>query len=332
MTRRNDPYEDNHRERGSRYPAQPEWYDETRGNRPDPRAHADAPWRAGRWQDDNDLPRGNWRDESRNPYETASLYGQAAGRPRDRDEDDRNWGRERADDDFRTFARTGDRAAPGREAGPRAWRGTESRASSWRNSYFDEMPTSRYGEFGRNEDYPAARRSTGRFDEPAMPRRAYASRDWGDAELSPYGRPEQAWTGEPGDFGARSIGGGTFRGRGPKGYARSDERLKEDISERLSDDPDIDAGEITVDVRSGIVTLSGAVNARWEKHHVENLVDRCSGVKDIENRLSVNKSGAYQRSGTAGATNESGNGNPGAKSAGSAETASSTQQGGMKKN
>jgi hypothetical protein len=90
--------------------------------------------------------------------------------------------------------------------------------------------------------------------------------EWG----SPYGRAEQQ-----------------HRGRGPKGYKRSDERLKEDISERLMQDYQIDAGEVSVEVQSGKVTLDGTVPARHMKHMIEDLVDGCPGVQDIDNRVRV---------------------------------------------
>src|SRR3546814_19727020 len=80
---------------------------------------------------------------------------------------------------------------------------------------------------------------------------------------------------------------GPYRGRGPKGYQRSNERLKEDICERLTDAPDVDAGEIGIQCKDGIVTLEGSVESRHMKHRVEDIVDSCSGVKDVENRLRV---------------------------------------------
>ncbi len=78
-----------------------------------------------------------------------------------------------------------------------------------------------------------------------------------------------------------------FRGRGPKGYARSDERLREDVCERLTDDPYVDASDIDVQAEGGVVTLSGEVSDRWMKYHVEDLIDRCPGVRDIRNELGV---------------------------------------------
>jgi osmotically-inducible protein OsmY len=123
-----------------------------------------------------------------------------------------------------------------------------------------------------------------------------------------------------------------FSGRGPKGYTRSDERLREDINERLTDDYAIDAGDISVEVRNGTVTLTGSVDERWMKHHVEDLVDRCSGVQDIENRLTVRRN-ASAGSGTSGSPLGTGSsGTPGSgtqglsssATAGTGSTASST--------
>jgi osmotically-inducible protein OsmY len=83
--------------------------------------------------------------------------------------------------------------------------------------------------------------------------------------------------------------GANQRGRGPRGYARSDERLREDICEMLTEDPDLDASEIEVSVNSGNVMLTGALGERWQKHHAENLVARCRGVRDVDNRIGVHK-------------------------------------------
>lgn len=84
----------------------------------------------------------------------------------------------------------------------------------------------------------------------------------------------------------------SFRGRGPKGYERSDDRLKEMICERLMDDPNIDASEITVEVRNREVTLDGIVDDRRVKYEVEELIERCGGVKDVKNQLRVRARGS----------------------------------------
>jgi hypothetical protein len=79
--------------------------------------------------------------------------------------------------------------------------------------------------------------------------------------------------------------GGGFRGRGPKGYQRSDERILEDVSERLMHDDFVDASEIEVTVQSGEVTLNGHVLDRLMKRRAEDLVDQLPGVKHLQNNL-----------------------------------------------
>jgi len=80
---------------------------------------------------------------------------------------------------------------------------------------------------------------------------------------------------------------GQHRGKGPKGYKRSDERIKEDINDRLSDDPRIDASEIEVTVTNGEVTLSGTVENRQDRRHAEDLAEAVSGVSYVQNNLRV---------------------------------------------
>jgi osmotically-inducible protein OsmY len=77
------------------------------------------------------------------------------------------------------------------------------------------------------------------------------------------------------------------RGKGPKGYQRSDARIEEDVNDRLSDDPVLDASNISVLVKEAEVTLEGFVNSRWDKRRAEDLVDDISGVKHVQNNLRV---------------------------------------------
>ncbi|MGO4571324.1 BON domain-containing protein [Microvirga sp. 2TAF3] len=77
------------------------------------------------------------------------------------------------------------------------------------------------------------------------------------------------------------------RGRGPKGYQRSDERIREDVNDRLTDDPHIDASEIQVTVSSREVTLDGTVGSRFEKRHAEDIAEFVSGVTHVQNNLRV---------------------------------------------
>ncbi len=74
---------------------------------------------------------------------------------------------------------------------------------------------------------------------------------------------------------------------GPKGYTRSDERLREDISERLMQAYDIDSSEVTVQVLGGKVVLEGTVPNRYMKHAIEDIADAAPGVQDVDNRVRV---------------------------------------------
>jgi hypothetical protein len=88
--------------------------------------------------------------------------------------------------------------------------------------------------------------------------------------------------------GSESFGGG-MRGRTPKGYTRSDDRIKDDVCEQLYRTPDIDVSEVTVEARNGTVTLEGTVPDRRMKHRIEDLCEQCIGVQDVENRIRVQR-------------------------------------------
>jgi hypothetical protein len=80
---------------------------------------------------------------------------------------------------------------------------------------------------------------------------------------------------------------GPFAGRGPRGYARSDERIREDVSERLEEHGDVDASDITVEVSDREVTLEGTVEDRRTKRLAEDVAESVRGVADVHNRLRV---------------------------------------------
>ena len=114
---------------------------------------------------------------------------------------------------------------------------------------------------------------------------------------SQYGRSRP---GEGGQYGYGSRGGGSretglygssmqqqHRGRGPRGYQRSDERIREDVCDCLTEDPQIDASNLEVTVKNGEVTLSGSIDSRGDKRRAEELIEDLSGVKDVHNNLRV---------------------------------------------
>lgn len=93
---------------------------------------------------------------------------------------------------------------------------------------------------------------------------------------------EHAWS-EPSAW----YGEGPYRGVGPKGYVRSDGRIRELVCDDLMDDPWVDASGIEVTVKDGEVTLSGTVENRDAKRWAEDIAERAGGVKHVQNNLRV---------------------------------------------
>jgi hypothetical protein len=83
---------------------------------------------------------------------------------------------------------------------------------------------------------------------------------------------------------------GEHRGRGPSDYVRSDDRIHEDVNERLADDGWLDASDIRVKVQKGEVTLGGLVGSRLDKRRAEHVCDAVYGVKHTQNNLRVRDS------------------------------------------
>lgn len=88
---------------------------------------------------------------------------------------------------------------------------------------------------------------------------------------------------------------GPYSGRGPRGYKRSDERIKEDINDRLTWHGGIDPSDMQVDVKDGIVTLTGSATSRYEKRMAEDIIDSVPGVQDVNNKLSISGQSYWDR-------------------------------------
>ena len=134
--------------------------------------------------------------------------------------------------------------------------------------------------YGR--DYEASRHRTYRGEGYA------GDRDWFDRasdEMSSWFGDEAAEQRRRMD----KLREGKFRGHGPKGYRRSDERIKEDVNDRLTEHAYLDASDVEVSVKEGEVTLSGAVLDRTDKRLAEDVAESVSGVKNVQNNLRINK-------------------------------------------
>jgi len=84
---------------------------------------------------------------------------------------------------------------------------------------------------------------------------------------------------------------GQYAGRGPRGYKRSDNRIEEDINERLTEHSMIDASDVEVSVQNGEVTLRGHVDHREAKRIAEDIAESVFGVKEVNNQIKVKQRG-----------------------------------------
>jgi hypothetical protein len=167
------------------------------------------------------------------------------------------------------------------------------------------------GQGGRLGAHGGPRFGSSAYRDPDMYGRGYADYDrWNRrGGYSTYGRdhagsPEAersfwdtagdevaSWVGD--DAAARRREMDRMRGhagRGPKGYTRSDDRIREDVNDRLTDDWRLDATNIDVRVANGEVTLDGSVESREDKHRAEHLVENLSGVRHVQNNLRIDES------------------------------------------
>lgn len=150
--------------------------------------------------------------------------------------------------------------------------------------YFDHRDRDRYGYEGAYGDHNPYR--TFGPDRQRPPH--HEERSWFDRtrdEVSSWMGDRDALHRRQHDAAVR----GEHSGRGPKGYRRSDERIREDVSDRLTDDSWLDAHGVEVAVSNADVTLSGTVRSREDKKRAEALAESVSGVGNVQNNLRIDR-------------------------------------------
>jgi hypothetical protein len=146
----------------------------------------------------------------------------------------------------------------------------------------DEYDRSYYGSYRRDEDYNRD------YDSARNRRAEYNRGNWAGDRF----RDEDRWrhTGYEGSSWGRTDErrhmDGPYRGKGPKGYSRSLDRIREDVCERLADDR-LDASNIDVHLEGTEVVLEGTVETKRDKRRAEDLVENVPGVTDVQNHLVV---------------------------------------------
>lgn len=263
----------------------------------------------------------HWDDDSDTGYMGSSDY-----RDTDYDLDGSTYGSHRSSREMNSYGdyETNDRnRQPSRHSSLDDDR-LSSRSRSFDRSFSNERDFSnrgveRQGSSSERFGYPSTMnswahsdRSTSGYDRDMN--RGQARSTWGTSDRA-YGSSERPWsTGErfssdrdlsrsqsygqsygegslerdsESQFGSSQASG--FFGKGPKGYRRSDDRIKEEVCETLSRHPRIDASDIEVKVEEACVTLSGTVESKEIKRAAEMAIENLSGVDDVKNELRVKR-------------------------------------------
>jgi hypothetical protein len=194
--------------------------------------------------------------------------------------------------------------------GPESWRGSEGSERRGQGSpryvgpesggYRSRVGEREEGRYGSNPRLSEGFEREGQGGSRGSG--SYGSRGMGSGQGSygsTYGTSASSWESQ-GSFGSTR---GRFTGKGPKGYQRSDERIREDASDALERNGDVDASDIEVKVHAGEITLEGTVSDRRSKRMAEDLIEDLPGVKQVHNRLRVEQggdgSGSKESSGSA---------------------------------
>src|ERR1700709_1313605 len=80
-----------------------------------------------------------------------------------------------------------------------------------------------------------------------------------------------------------------------KTQMKSDSQLKMDVSEELKFEPSVNASQIGVEVKDGVVTLAGHVDSYAEKWNAEKAAQRVRGVKALAVEMDVRLPGLSER-------------------------------------
>lgn len=249
-----------------------------------------------------------------------------------KDESDSRWGRQ---EHFGDRGQQNERGNAGWERGD-DWRNNQNRdwrseQSNWNAEGY--RPDERYGNnqsmYGERQDYGRQQRGwdnrMNRERETDRNRAATETKDthtwsaghgaytdqntYGSGYNQSYGGGLSSWQtaggGNPRVWGEdrdRNDRGRHF-GKGPKNWQRNDERIREDVNERLTDHPDVDASEVQATVSNGEVTLTGTVDDRQAKRHAEECAWGVSGVREVHNQLRVNSRESQESNQSGGSGN-----------------------------
>lgn len=271
------------------------------------RYYGDDEWNENRHYDrDTDRKRNQWRGQQRNDqYGDQHRWSDSndQNRWRDNSYQNRESGRPYSGQGQHNYSGTGwnDRQGENMHSANYSRNQDQNRVDYRHRLEYDNNSADRFDRYNRNydreEDYD---RFWNENYRRGYPRNRYGGdmRNYGNANQGGFDR---GWWDKAKDEVASWFGdedaerrrdrdqqqSESHRGKGPKGYKRSTDRIKEDISDLFSDDPYLDASDIEIDVTDDNVILTGTVGHRQQKRRAEDLAESVSGVHNVENRIKV---------------------------------------------
>lgn len=273
------------------WPEQNQWTGERREDEedwnaqgPEGRNWREDEYQARRGQDWGGQSRGQW---SQGPQRNQDEWRGGSERDRMQSHGTHRWGSERNWDIERNMGGQG----RGNWQSDQGWdRGNQD----WQSSRGGGMQSDRGWD---RENWQGGRQGSWSGDRwqsnaPRSGQREHPHSDWGNANERYEGLGGRGW--REGLDDAMRDRSGQYAGRGPRSYKRTDSRIEEDINDRLTQHPMIDASDIEVSVQNGEVTLRGHVETRDAKRLAEDVAEGVFGAKDVNNQIRIKQRGATE--------------------------------------
>jgi osmotically-inducible protein OsmY len=275
------------------------WRDEDDDNRSYRNDRDDWRSRSRSSEDDNRRRGASWDDNDRSRYSTGE----------DSDERRADWDRQEQSGYGREdYARSSRTSQPGSQYGQREWdengyrarrAGDWDRSSSggtegnWDRDRSARLSSSSYYDRPERGEASTGYGGSGRYGyATGTSRQSFDDRGYGHHGER---RQERGWLDKAadevsswfGDEAAARRREADARGQGPKNYTRSADRIREDVNDRLTDDPIVDARDLEVTVSGTEVTLAGTVTSRDQRRRAEDIAEGVTGVTHVQNNLRV---------------------------------------------
>jgi len=69
----------------------------------------------------------------------------------------------------------------------------------------------------------------------------------------------------------------------------TDDYISDAVMQRLAADAVVKGGDLKIDVKAGIVTISGSVHSLKQKDKAEHVAKKVNGVKGVVNNIKIEK-------------------------------------------